>query len=94
MSKIVDLNAYREKVLDANDDHTILQEVVDDVMIIIERRLVVENVLWDCLDTLELSLFAQYQRVEVKNVIEDLLQNLLKIIEKKEREKCRKKPSK
>lgn len=32
MSKIVDLNAYREKVLNANDDHTIIQEVVDDAV--------------------------------------------------------------
>lgn len=41
MSKIVDLNAYREKVLGANDDHTILQEVVDDAV-----KEIITNAVW------------------------------------------------
>ena len=41
MSKIVDLNAYRDKVLNANDDHTILQEVVDDAV-----KELITNAVW------------------------------------------------
>ena len=41
MSKIVDLNAYRDKVLNSNDDHTILQEVVDDAV-----KELITNAVW------------------------------------------------
>ena len=41
MSKIVDLNAYRDKVLNANDDHTILQEVADDAV-----KELITNAVW------------------------------------------------
>jgi len=41
MTKIVDLSAYRDKVLNANDDHTILQEVADDAV-----KELITNAVW------------------------------------------------
>ena len=41
MTKIVDLSAYRDKVLNANDDKTILQEVADDAV-----KELITNAVW------------------------------------------------